>query len=1076
MPIIPSRRAVLAGASLAGPLASAMANPTLAATAGKGLRVSGLMTETVANPIGVQANDVRLSWQLTSPQRNTLQTSWRIRVASTPAKLTSGDADLWDSGKITGDKAFDVTYAGKPLVSRQRAHWQVQVWDNHGATATSATAFWEMGLLSPADWTGDWLAAENDIARGDRKTGLFWIGSDRPAKDQTRQFRLDFTLDSDAQVTLMTVANVTYSAMIDGNAITLPPFSPVAFGLQGTVSTVVALKAGKHALALSLGDLTGFAAFMGGGSVECAMMVRAAMADGRTLRFDDKATRTSPDKPDGWALPDFDAGAWPTAVLVPGRTMPLPGHGAFMLRQKFAAKSAIASARLYVTALGGYETHINGVRVGDDQLAPESSDFSRHVRYRVHDVTALVKAGDNAIGAMVGDGWYGSYSAPVGRFAFGDAPLRYIAQLEITYGDGTIQAVTTGKDWSIAPAPVTMSEIYDGEDYDARLEQPGWATAAFVAGRGWQPVTIAPAPSCALIGMISPPIRRTKTLTARSIKAVNGAWVLDFGQNFAGWVRLKVKGKAGDKITLKFAEVLKSDGSVDQSNLRAARAADTYILKGDAAGETYEPHFTYHGFRYVEVSGLPAAPKAGDMAGIVVHSDLEETGHLRIGNPLIQQLWQNTLWSQRSNFVGIPTDCPQRDERLGWMGDAHVFWDAASFNMNVAAFTERWMVDVRDAQAPNGAYSNVSPNTLNDGGRGGASPGWADAGVILPWTAWKRFGDTAVIDQHWDSMTRYIDFISANSDGYIWSKMRGADFGDWLSFDSKYPGDATTPKELIATAMWKHSTDAVVDMARATGRNDAVTTYGELSARIKAAFIAAFVQPDGTVSNDSQTGYILALHYDLLPDNLRAAAAAKLQANIVRRGDMLTTGFLGTPFSLDVLADGGYGKTVYDLLLRTTYPSWGYMVAKGATTIWERWNGDTGDVSMNSYNHYSLGAVTGFVFRRLAGIDPTAPGFRTFAVNPVLDPRVTSGGGDFDAMPGRLSTDWRQGRDGSFTLSLTVAANATARVHLPASAPGKIREGGKALSSHPDIRPIGPDGDRFVVEVGSGTYHFTVSA
>lgn len=1060
MSFTPSRRGLMAGAGLA---ASA---PTLAA-ASKGLRVLGLMTETVANPIGVQLSQVRLSWQLASAKRGTMQTAWQVQVASSPAKLKAGDVDLWDSGRIDGDRSFDVTYDGKPLASRQRACWQVRVWDNHGRSAVSDPAFWEMGLLSPADWTGQWLAAEDAEMRGDREAGAVWVTAPPPGKDQTWQFRLDFTLDGDAEVTLMTVANATYSAFIDAAPVDLPPFSRLAFGGQSTVASATALKAGRHTLALSVAA---------GGDVKCAMLVRARLADGRIVHFTGNSARTSTDMPDGWAAPAFDDSSWTAATPLPEAPLPLPGKGAFLLRRDFAAKRAVASARLYVTALGAYETHINGQRVGDGLLAPESTDFSKRILYRVHDVTALVKAGANAIGAMVGDGWYGSYLAPVGRFPFGGAPLRYLAQLELTYDDGSRDTIVTDNRWSVSPAPVTMSEIYDGEDYDARLEQPGWTTAGFTGDARWSPVTIAPRAMGRLEGMISPPIRRTKTLTAKSIKAVNGAYVLDFGQNFAGWVKLKVKGQAGDKITLRFAEVLKSDGGIDQSNLRAARAADTYILSGDPKGETYEPHFTYHGFRYVEVSGLKAAPAAGDIQGIVVHSDLSETGHLRIGNPLISQMWQNTLWSQRSNFMGIPTDCPQRDERLGWMGDAHVFWDAASFNMNVAAFTERWMGDVRDAQEDNGAYTNVSPNTIHDWGKGGASPGWADAGVILPWTVWKRFGDTAVIDQHWDSMTRYIDFISAHSDDHIWTKGRGADFGDWLSFDSKYPGDATTPKELLATAMSKHSTDAMADMAAATGRTEAAATYRALAADIKAAFIKTFVQPDGTVSNDSQTGYILALRYDLLPAELRAAAAAKLQANILRRGDMLTTGFLGTPFSLDALADAGYSQTVYDLLLRTAYPSWGYMVAKGATTIWERWNGDTGDVSMNSYNHYSLGAVTGFVFRRIAGIDPIEPGFKTFAVNPVTDPRVKTGGGDFDSMLGRLSTDWSHGPGGSFALSVTVAPNARALVHLPTTAPDKIREGGKPLTDHPDVKLVGPDGGRTVVEIGSGTYRFTVSA
>ncbi len=1073
MIVRPSRRGVLAGAGLAG---LAAANTSLAAGASEDLRVLGPMTENVDGPIGVQLAEVRLSWRLETARRGTMQSAYQIQVASSAGNLKKGKFDLWDSGRIPSDQSFDVVYRGKPLASRQRAYWQVKVWDNHKRVATSAPAFWEMGLLSPADWTGTWLAAEDAEMRGDRQVGLNWVGGKRPEGKMPRQFRFNFTLDADAEVTLTTIASGGYRLFLDGNPVALPPHSSIDFGPPGATSNLVALKAGKHSVGFSIDDWDAWATYFGLTTFNCAAMVRARLADGRIVRIDSGGTRTSIDKPDDWASVAFDDSAWPLAEPISIPKAPFPSKGAFLLRRTFEASGKVVSARLYVTALGAHETYINGRKVDDSVLAPEFTDYRKRVLYRVHDVTALVNQGANAIAAMVGDGWYGSFLAPTGRFSFGDAPLRYLAQLEMTYADGRTHTVTTDEQWSLCAAPVTMSEIYDGEDYDARLEQPGWATASFGSDARWTAVTVAPPAAGRLEGMISPPIRRTATLAAKSVKAVAGDYVVDFGQNFAGWVRLKTQGRAGDRISLRFAEVLNADGSVDQSNLRMARATDFYTLKGDPAGESYEPHFTYHGFRYVQVSGLSAAPAADDIVGIVVHSDLPETGHLRIDNALISQLWRNALWSQRSNFIGIPTDCPQRDERLGWMGDANVFWDAAPFNMNVASFTERWMADVRDAQGSNGAYSVVSPNTLDDDGKSGATPCWSDAGVMLPWVAWKRYGDTAIIDQHWNSMTRYIDSILSNNKDFIWSNKRGMDYGDWVSFDGKEPGDPTTPKDLIGTAMWKHSVDALVDMARATKRDAEESRYEALSANIKAAFIKTFVQADGTVGNDSQTSYILAIHFDMLPADLRAAAAARLKANVIRRGNFLTSGFIGTAYSLDALTEAGYPETVYDLLLRTQYPSWGYMVVKGATTIWERWNGDVGDVSMNSYNHYALGAVTGFVFRRIAGIDPLAPGFKIFVVNPVLDARVKSGGGDYDSILGRLATDWSQGPNGDFSMKVTVAPNAKARVHLPARPGAKIRENGNSIAGSADVRLIATDNAATIVEVGSGTYDFTVSA
>ncbi|HKD47885.1 MAG TPA: family 78 glycoside hydrolase catalytic domain [Rhizomicrobium sp.] len=1073
MIVRPSRRGMLAGAGIAG---LSVANPSLAASALEDLRILGLMAENVSGPIGVQLAEVRLSWRLETDKRGTLQSAYQVQVASSAGNLRAGNFDLWDSGRIGSDQSFDIVYRGNPLVSRQRAHWQVKVWDNHKRVATSAPAFWEMGLLSPSDWTGKWLAAEDAEMRGDREVGLTWLAGDRPAGKTTRQFRLNFALDADAEATLVTIANSSYRLFIDGSPVALPRHLSIAMGPQGAVSSVVSLKAGKHTLGFSLDDLDSLSISLGAATVNCAAMIRARMADGRVVRIGDSGTRTYADSPANWASVAFDDGAWPLCVPVGTRAAPFPGKGAFLLRRNFETSGQVVSARLYVTALGSHETYINGQKIDDAMLAPEFTDFRKRILYRVHDVSALIREGANAIGAMVGDGWYGSFLSPSGRFSFGDAPLRYLAQLEITYADGRAHTVVTDEQWSLCAAPVTMSEIYDGEEYDARLEQPGWASPNFKEDARWTAVRIAPPATGRLEGMISPPIRRSVTLPAKSIKAAADGYVVDFGQNFAGWVRFSTKGRAGDRISLRFAEVLNSDGSVDQSNLRMARAADFYTLKGDPAGETYEPHFTYHGFRYVQIFGLSGAPGHDDIVGIVVHSDLPETGHLRVDNALIKQLWQNALWSQRSNFFGIPTDCPQRDERLGWMGDANVFWDAAAFNMNVAPFTERWMADVRDAQASNGAYSNVSPNTLDDGGRSGSSPCWSDAGVMLPWIVWKRYGDTAVIDQHWDSMARYIEFIEENNSEFIWLNRRGNDYGDWVSYDGKEPGDPTTPKDLIGTAMWKHSVDALVDMARATGRNEHVARYAALSGKIKSAFLKSFVQADGTVGNDSHTGYILALRFNMLPADLRAASAAKLKANIIRRGNFLTSGFIGTSYSLDALADAGFAETVYDLLLRTQYPSWGYMVIKGATTIWERWNGDTGNVAMNSYNHYALGAVNGFVFRRIAGIDAIEPGFKVFAVNPVLDARVKSGGGDYDSILGRLATDWSQGPNGEFSMKVSVAPNAKARIHLPTMPGATIRESGISITANPDIRLISSDSAATVLEVGSGNYNFAVSA
>ncbi|MFV0624504.1 family 78 glycoside hydrolase catalytic domain [Sphingomonas sp. ac-8] len=1038
--------------------------------AGTPLAVMALLADGLDSPSAVHGQRVRLSWQLVSDRRGTEQKAYRIGVASSRDKAQAGSFDLWDSGRVESARSVDIAFGGPPLASRTRCHWTVTVWDDQGAQATSAVARWEMGLLSPSDWQGDWIAAESAIVRDDRLAGLPWMTGAQPQPGAGRSFRLVLDLPEPAELVVHSAVNRKPEAMLDGVALTYPVQHFAAMGPRPTYRSTHRVAAGRHVLSL-------FVAADRPDDVDprAAVMVRATLSSGRILRFAGDRLRTAAGKPADWAAARVDERAWSPAVPIAGSgEAPMPGNGAFLLRRGFALREAPRAARLYVTALGAYLPFVNGEKVGDALLAPEWTDYRRHLLYRAYDVTALLKPGANLLGAMVGDGWYGSFTAPTGRWSYGKPPLRLRAQLEIEHADGRRETIATDDRWSVAPSMITASEIYNGEDVDARLDRPGWSAAGAALGPDWEPARAIETPLIAMLGASVQPIGAAQTLRPVKLTAIApGSAVVDFGQNFAGWVRLRARGKAGQRITLRFAELLLPDGRVDQSNLRAARAADTWILRGEGV-ERFEPHFTYHGFRYVQIDGLgePLAP--GDVEGVVLHSTLPETGQLTLGQHVPQRLWQNALWSQRSNFFGIPTDCPQRDERLGWTGDAHVFWDAACFNMDAAAFTRKFLRDMRDAQRAGGDFPDIAPNSdIAHFTPPGSSPGWADAGIFLPWTSWRRYGDTAVIDEHWQAMARYLDSIHAGNPGLLWRTGRGNDFGDWLALDAKQPGDPTTPKDLVATAMWKGTADAMADMAAATGRRDDADRYRALADGIGRAFNAAFVRPDGSIGNGSQTGYILALHFGIVPPALRQAAADRLVADIVRRGTLLSTGFLGTPYSLDVLADAGRATLVYDLLLRTAFPSWGYMIAKNATTIWERWNGDVGDVAMNSFNHYALGAVAGFMFRRLAGIDPVEPGFARFRFDPVYDPRMPQGGGRYDSRVGRIETAWRQTPEGDFTLRLQVPANARCTLRLPARSPTQVREGGRALASVRGIERR--SGDKVTLDVGGGRYDFTVS-
>ncbi len=1066
-----SRRGILQGTGAAGAmLASSGARAGMLGAAA--LTVTGLKAQGLAEPMAVDDRAVRLSWRLETPDRAVRQTHYRIRAASSPELLRAGRADLWDSGEVTSGKSLDIAWAGEPLASRRIVHWQVTVRDDRGRTATSAPARFETGLLDLADWKAKWIAAETAIARADREAGLLWVRGDRSTDRTPRYFRLAFDLPQAGPVTLYSVCNFPATVWVDGVQIDRGPPRDTRSGSEPIAVTTHDLPAGRHVIAVAVKDPRGFNERK---LHECAtaLMIRAEGPNG-TFRLTTRGARTLLHAPEGWQAVGFDDSQWPVAE--PSRYQPqaLPGCGAFLLRRAFAVAKPIARARLYATALGAFEAEINGRRVGDALMSPESTDYRDTLLYRAHDVTELLRPGANAIGAMIADGWYGSFHGLAGRFAFGPPPLRLLAQLEIAYADGTTETIVTDESWRLSEAaPVVKSEIYYGEDYDARREQPGWSSPGF-DDAAWRRAEIGAVPPCELKAHPGPPLRRVRTVPLKGVKQVGpDTYTLDFGQNFAGHVRISARGEAGRKITLRFAEILKPDGAVNRRNLRTAEATNTYVFRGDPAGERYEPHFTYFGFRYAELTGLGRAPTPEEFEGVVVSSDLGETSILRVDNPIIAGLWRNTLWSQRSNFFGIPTDCPQRDERLGWTGDAMVFWDAAAFNMDVAAFTRRYLRDMRDAQGPKGEYPDYAPSGWRDFSNG-TSPGWADAGVILPWTVWRRYGDTAIIGEHWRSMTAYLDYVRANNPDLIWRNKRGYDYGDWVAFDAKEAGDETTPKALIATAMWKRSADALAEMAAATGRAAEARQYAALAADIARAFRAAFVRPDGNVGNGSHCGYILALHFGLVPDNLRAAAAARLAADIRRRGTLISTGFLGTPYSLDALADTGHASLVYDLLLRTELPSWGHMIAAGATTIWERWNADTSNAEMNSYNHYALGAVNGFVFRRIAGIDPVEPGFARFRFDPVLDPRVPKGGARYDSAMGRIETAWEL-KPGGLAARIHVPANTVAELHLPAASPDRVREGGAPLGRAEGVTVKGRDGDRLVIEAGSGDYRFDIA-
>ncbi len=1046
------------------------AAPGPARARANGLQATALKTEFIDRPLGLDTLKPRFSWQLQSGRRGAKQSAYRITAASSETKLKAGVADIWDSGRVKSDRCFEVPYEGRPLQSAERAWWRVQIWDETGRRSAHSDASWfEMGLLAPSDWTGDWLIAQEPEEAADRAAGLHWIWDGKPLDPRPRKFRFRFSLPADpadAKLLLSAKDNLV-GVWTNGRPAQLP--GQVFWGTMQTIP--VSLVGGDNVICVEATALTDGFLPPDGGAV--AALLRVTSRDGHVTRFTSGPDwRVSNLDASDWTTTSFDDSAWQHSQSSHAHAWcePWPAADAMLFRRSFSVAKPIARARLYATALGAYEAYLNGRRVGDARLAPEIAVASDHVFYQTYDVTDFLQSSENVIGLLIGDGWYASaFAWRNERFSLGNGPRRFLTRLVLDYQDGSQDIVTTDGNWRTTPSAIRTSEIYNGETYDARLEQSTWNRADFDDSH-WRPVDTGEKPLVRLIPQVSPPIREMQALSAKSVTEPRpGTFVLDFGQNFAGWCRLRAKGTTGTAITLRHAEILKPSGEIDTSNLRGAKATDTYVLRGDPAGEAYEPHFTYHGFRYVEVTGYPGRPDAKSLDGVVVHTDAPATGTFTVENALVQHIWHNALWSQRSNFFGVPTDCPQRDERMGWMGDIQVFLDAAAFNMDVDAFIRRFLAEVRAGQTPDGAFPVVTPQPRSFPPM--LTAGWSEAGVILPWTLYRRYGDMRVIEDNWAAMSAWIAFVSDANPDFLWRNKRGLDLGDWLSVDAKQPWDETTPRMLVATAYWAYVASLMAEMAKAIGLVGDATRYTEMRGKIGQAFASTFVRPDGTIGNGSQTSYVLALRFGLVPEHLRAAAGDHLAAGIRARGTKLSTGFLGTPYLLDALSDTGHADVAVSLLLQTEYPSWGYMIRKGATTMWERWNGDVGDVSMNSYNHYAFGAVVGFLYRRLAGISPAAPGFRRIDVNPIFDTRVGRVHAEYQSCLGRITTDVSGDAAGLSRLRLSVPANAIARIQLPARST-VWHESGRLLDRRPDLKVLDRNTSLLTVEVGSGDYDF----
>jgi alpha-L-rhamnosidase len=1057
--------------------------------ASSALTPSRLRCEYRANPEGIGESAPRLGWGLTAAAdaRGVRQTAYRILVASSPELLAGGNGDLWDSGKVASDATQQIVYRGKPLNSRQQCWWQVRVWDEADRESNwSAPARWSMGLLQPSDWQAQWVGF--DTPAPTNGTELSDGARTRLPAQRWAFVPLDVSKTAPLAAFVRGVLTLPPEKKLIHAALALSPDQVCAVTVNGKsageatrweqmrpVDITPALGSGENVIGLAMTQYDGYQPAALG-------EVELQFADGSAqVAPIDAAWKFATNAPAGWNLPGFADADWKPLLVDPQRRTPWDGPPQTFtdylspppfLRKTFTVSKPVRRATIYSTALGVYELHLNGARVGSDYLAPGWTEFRSRVQYQTYDVTAQIRRGTNALGAILGDGWYASVLSYTGqRYFYGGYP-RLLAQLEIEYADGTRETIASDGSWRAAAGPIRSADLMTGCTYDARLRQDNWAQPGFNAS-AWQPVATGlraldpqkPLSAFAVEAANADAARITGELPARTVTEPRpGAWTFDLGQNITGWARLKVRGHAGQKIMVRHGEMLNPNGTLYTSNLRGANATDVYYLRGDGV-ETLEPFFTFHGFRYVEVTGLDAKPGLDAVTGVVVGSPMERTGEFECSSPLVNQLVRNIAWSQRDNFLEVPTDCPQRDERAGWTGDAQFFIGTAAYNADVAAFFTRWLTTVvQDAQLPSGAIANVAPKF----GALWSSAGWGgDSAIRCVYTIYHDYGDTRIVERNFDGLARYLAWLAGGrKDGGLTLRT----LGDHLNLG----GGADL--EVIQRAYLANLSALMAEMAAAIGRSNDAARFQAQSEEVKAAFERDFILSDGSITNSGQTAYALAFTMDLVPAEMKAKVAEKFVGELQKSDWHLATGFIGTPRLLPGLHLAGRDDVAYRLLLQETYPSWLFPVKNGATTVWERWDGWTPDkgfqtISMNSFNHYAFGSVGEYLYRQVAGIDTDGPGFRKIIIRPAIAEGLTNAQAAYESPAGHIESAWRV--DGKrFRLNVTVPPNTTATVFVPASAAGQVTEGGNPAARSIGVSPLRSEAGVTVFGVGSGKYQF----
>lgn len=1032
-----------------------------------------LVCEYFDNPLGLDIPRPRLSWQLDDGRRGACQTAYHVVVATDPGFEAA--SVVWDTGKVDSGQSVHVPYDGRPLTSRTRYHWKVRTWDAGGQPSPwSEMAHWEMALLEIADWKAKWISTERPVQESTSIDFGNWIWAEPGCVENGSAYiRCHFEVP-DLQAVAKAMLHITvddrFSLYLNGATIG----ERAGWNIVSSYDVTQQLRAGHNVIAIK--------ATNGPGDCGATFSLRVERAGGPAIELNSSSRcLASSQEHRGWTAMDFDDSGWGPAFKVADYgsppwnelKLPTPPREAVMMRKSFTVDKPLARARAYACGLGIYELRLNGDKVGNDIFTPGWTHYHKRLQYQPYDITDQLQQGENVVGAILGNGWWSGGLGWKSADQYSEGDLRMLCQIHLEYADGSSDVIVTDDTWKAQASPIIRNTYYHGESYDARRERPGWDKPGHDAA-DWWPTSVFKDAGEMLVAQRCETIQVTDEIEPMQIsEPQSGVFIFDFGQNAAGWARLKVlNAEPGTRIRLRFGEEVDPNGELYRENYRSAEATDYYFCKGGES-ETWEPSFTYRGYRYCEVTGLPNPPTPETLTMVVVHSATEPAGTFECSHWLVNRILHNVQWGLRSNLHSVPTDCPQRDERLGWMGDAQTFAASSCYLRDMASFYTKWMRDIIDSQNEDGAVSDVSPAKVV---RGAARPGWGDAVVIMPYVVYRFYGDTRIIEENYEGMKAWVEYMRAQSEEDLYET---DGYGDWVAV-------VESPKKWIGSAFYCYSTMLLSEMADVIGKEEDARQYRLLAQRIARAFNEQhFDQETGNYVTGTQTCNLLPVFFGITPSDRIDDVMANVANDIRARGNHLSTGFMGTAYLMSALADYGYQDLACVLATQTTYPSWGHMILNGATTIWERWDTDKRGPQMNSRNHFMFGVVVQWFFEDLAGIDrdPAVPGFKKIVIRPRPCGEITWARAAYPSLYGEIESSWRI-ESTRFHQSVTIPPNTTATIFVPlldttfatlrdAATNTRLLVKGRPADAAPGLAFLRFEDNNAVFDARAGHYEFT---